>query len=67
MSAFDQPVSSGDVLDVTIAKESDRGEDAIAYVDGLVVFVPGADLGDEVTIRVEKVTENCAFAEVWEA
>jgi 23S rRNA (uridine2552-2'-O)-methyltransferase len=64
MSVFDQPVSIGDVLDVTVEKEGSKG-DGMAFVDGLAVFVPGTEPGDDVTIRVEKVKENCAFAEVW--
>lgn len=65
MSVFGQPVSVGDVMEVEIQKRGDKG-DGIAFVDGLAVFVADVDPGDEVTIRVEEVTENCAFAEVWE-
>lgn len=65
MNVYDQPVSIGDVLDVTVEKRGSKG-DGIAFVDGLAVFIPEAEPNDEVSIRIEEVTESCAFAEVWD-
>lgn len=65
MSVYDQPVSIGDVLEVTVEKEGSEG-DGIAFVEGLAVFVPEAKPGDEVSIRIEHLEENYAVAEVWD-
>lgn len=65
MSRSDQPVSIGDVLEVLVEEIGSKG-DGIAFVDGLAIFISGAEPGEEVTIRIEKVTESCAFAEVLE-
>lgn len=60
------PVEEGDVLDVTIETVGDQG-DGIAKVDrGFVIIVPGAQPGDEPTVRIETVHENMAFAEIIE-
>jgi 23S rRNA (uridine2552-2'-O)-methyltransferase len=65
MNVFDQPVSIGDVLEVSIEEQGSKG-DGIAFVDGLVVFVSDASPGEEVQVRIDEVNENCAFAEVWD-
>lgn len=64
-SIFNQPVSVGDVLEVSIQKTGSKG-DGVAFVDGLAIFIPGTQPGDDVTIRIEEVRENCAVAEVWD-
>ena len=65
MSVYDQPVSIGEIIEVEVRKRGSEG-DGIAFVDGLAIFVPGTQPGDEVSIRIEKVTESCAFGEVWD-
>lgn len=58
------PVEEGEVRDVTIETVGDQG-DGIAKVErGYVVIVPGAHPGDELTVEIEQVTENVAFARV---
>jgi predicted RNA-binding protein with TRAM domain len=37
--------------------------DGIARLQGLVIFVPGAKIGDELDVRIKKLGRNCAFAE----
>jgi 23S rRNA (uridine2552-2'-O)-methyltransferase len=65
MSVYDQPVATGDVLEVEVQKRGSEG-DGIAFVDGLAIFIPGTQPGDEVSIRIKEVTESCAFGEVWD-
>lgn len=58
------PVAEDDVLDVTIDTVGDQG-DGIAKVErGYVLIVPDAEPGDEVTVRIETVRPNVAFASV---
>jgi predicted RNA-binding protein with TRAM domain len=58
------PVDEGEVRDVSIETVGDQG-DGIAKVDrGYVVIVPGAEPGDEPTVRIDQVQQNVAFASV---
>ncbi len=58
------PVDVGDVRDVTIEGTGKQG-DGIAKVErGYVVIVPGAREGDDVTIKITKITDNFAIGEV---
>lgn len=57
------PVKVGEELDVTIEAVGEKG-DGIAKKNGFVIFVPGAQQGDTVKIRITKVFKKMAFAEV---
>jgi len=56
------PVAAGDELTVEITDEGREG-DGIARVEGFTVFVADADVGEEVTVRIEDVKPRFAFAE----
>ena len=63
-SAPEPPVEVGEVRAVEIESIGDQG-DGIAKVErGYVVIVPDTEPGDEVTVEVENVKENVAFAQV---
>jgi predicted RNA-binding protein with TRAM domain len=55
------PVSAGAVHDVTIEGIAREG-DGIARIQGFVVFVPGTKVGDNVTIKIERVMRKFAIA-----
>lgn len=55
------PVSAGAVHDVTIDGIAREG-DGIAHIQGLVIFVPGTKVGDQVTIKIERVMRKFAIA-----
>ena len=58
------PVSEGDVREVTIESLGDQG-DGIAKIDrGYVVIVPDGRPDDEVTVEIQNVRENVAFARI---
>lgn len=58
------PVAENDVLTVTVDAVGDQG-DGIAKVDrGYVLIVSDAAPGDEVSVRVETVKPNVAFASI---
>lgn len=55
------PVSVGDTLTVCVTDIGEQG-DGIARVDGeFVIFVPGTDVGDEVTIEVTHLVDTYGF------
>lgn len=56
------PVEPGDELEVTIEDTGSEG-DGIAREDGYVLFVPGADKGETVEVRVIDVKQDYGFAE----
>ena len=57
------PVKVGDELSVKIEAVGEKG-DGIAKKDGFVLFVPNTKQGDEVRIRVTRVLQKVAFAEL---
>lgn len=57
------PVNVGDTHDVKIESKG-KGGDGIARIQGFVVFVPGANTGDEVKVRISAVRRRFATAEV---
>jgi predicted RNA-binding protein with TRAM domain len=59
------PVEEGASYDVKIEDIAREG-DGIARVEGFVIFVPNAKVGDEVTIKVTKVMRKFAFGEIAE-
>lgn len=59
-------VQKGGVYDVEI-KNSGRSGDGMAYIESLVVFVPGTKVGDIVTIMIDDVKPKFAFGRVIDA
>ncbi|AXV38522.1 MAG: TRAM domain-containing protein [Methanobacteriaceae archaeon] len=59
------PINEGDEYDVKI-EDLGRDGDGIARVEGFVVFVSGAKVGDEVKIKITSTRRNFAFAEIVE-
>ncbi|CDG64765.1 MAG: hypothetical protein PWQ15_1649 [Methanobacterium sp.] len=59
------PINEGEEYDVKI-EDLGRDGDGITRIEGFVVFVSGAKVGDEVKIRVNSVRRNFGFAEIVE-
>jgi len=58
------PVEESEQRDVKIENLGDQG-DGIAKVEhGYVVIVPEMSVGDRVTVEIQQVRENVAFADV---
>lgn len=57
------PVEAGETYDVVIEDIAKKG-DGIARIEGFVIFVPGTEIGDEITVKVTKVLRKFAFGEV---
>lgn len=63
-SGFKQKlVEVGNEYDVTISETGKRG-DGIARIDGLIIFVPGTSVGQQVRIRITQVGSTYANAVV---
>lgn len=60
---FAKPVEEGKEYDVTIDAQGSKG-DGIAHVEGFVVFVPNAKVGQSVRIRITTVKRTFAVGEV---
>ena len=57
------PINEGEEYDVKI-EDTGRDGDGITRIEGFVVFVSGAKVGDEVKIRITSTRRNFGFAEV---
>jgi len=57
------PVREGELYDVRIESLGREG-DGIAKVENFVVIVPNTQVGDNIKIRVTKVSRRVAFGEV---
>jgi predicted RNA-binding protein with TRAM domain len=58
-SFFQKPVEEGKEYDVQITDTSRRGE-GVAKIQRFVIFVPGTKQGDNVRIKITKVTPRYA-------
>ena len=58
-----KPVEVGKEYDVEIQETSRRGE-GVARIEGLVLFVPNAKPGEHVRIRITRISNRFAEAEV---
>ncbi len=56
------PIRVGEELTVEVTDLGEEG-DGVAAVEGFTVFVPGADPGDRVDVRIDAVKPRYAFAE----
>ncbi|MFH0961887.1 MAG: TRAM domain-containing protein [archaeon] len=58
-----KPLKIGEELDVKIEKKGEKG-DGIATVKGLVLFVPGGEIGMDCRVKVVRVFRNFAVGEI---
>lgn len=61
------PVEEGEIREVTIETVSDQGDGIMKVERGYVVIVPGTQPGEQLTVEIEQVQENVAFATVLES
>ncbi|MEN6573878.1 TRAM domain-containing protein [Methanobacterium aggregans] len=59
------PVNVGEEHEVKI-EDVGRDGDGIARIEGFVIFVTGAKVGEEVKIKINSTRRNFAFAEIVE-
>lgn len=58
-----KPVNLGDELEVDVSEMSRRG-DGLVRVQGFVIFIPGAKLREHIKIKIVKVGDRYAVAEL---
>lgn len=56
------PVEEGKEYEVTVESIGSKG-DGIAKIEGFIIFVPGAKIGDKLKVRITAVRRNFAIAE----
>jgi 23S rRNA (uracil1939-C5)-methyltransferase len=59
------PVKKGDVIELYIKDVSKKG-DGVGKVEKFAIFVPGAEEGETVKVRIMEVKKNCALGKVIE-
>ncbi|AEH60364.1 ribosomal RNA methyltransferase RrmJ/FtsJ [Methanosalsum zhilinae DSM 4017] len=59
------PVKRGDIYEVRIESKGSSG-DGVGSIDGFVVFVKDAEVGEKLRVKVRDVRPNFAFADVVE-
>jgi len=57
-----KPVEVGKVYDVEVTDTSKRGE-GIAKIEGLVIFIPGAKVGQKLKVKITRVSARFANGE----
>jgi predicted RNA-binding protein with TRAM domain len=58
----EKPVKVGEEYDVEIESVAEKG-DGVAKIKGLVIFVPGAQKGERIRIRIKELKRSSAIAE----
>jgi len=58
------PVETGDRIRVTVESEGEKGDGIAKIAGGYVVVVKGGSVGDRLTVEIEAVKENFAFADI---
>jgi predicted RNA-binding protein with TRAM domain len=64
MQSHDQspPVAAGEEINVLIESVGEKG-DGVARKQGFVIFVPKAEKGQQLHIKITKVLKNVAFSD----
>lgn len=58
------PVKVGEQYDVTIEAISNRGDSGVAKIEGFVIFVPETKVNEKVKVKITKVGNGYATAEL---
>lgn len=56
-------IEVGDIYEVEIEDIGDKGDGLARIGEGYIVFVPGTNIGDKVTVEITEARETVAFAE----
>ncbi|MEM4633925.1 MAG: TRAM domain-containing protein [Candidatus Anstonellaceae archaeon] len=62
MNGIGRPVAEGEEYEITIDAKGARG-DGIAHIEGFVVFVPNANVGEKMRVRIISVKRTFAIAQ----
>ncbi|MCX8197251.1 MAG: TRAM domain-containing protein [Candidatus Micrarchaeota archaeon] len=63
MKWIGRPVEQGEEYEVLVEAKSARG-DGIAHIEGFVIFIPGAPVGQKIKIKIKTVKRTFAVAEI---
>jgi predicted RNA-binding protein with TRAM domain len=62
MDGIGRPVEEGKIYEVTIDAQGAKG-DGIAHIEGFVVFVAGAKVGEKVKVKITSVKRTFAVGQ----
>ena len=62
----DTLVTIGDIYEVLVEDIGNEGDGIARIGPGYIIFIPKTDIGHKVKIKINSVTNRCAFAEVIE-
>jgi predicted RNA-binding protein with TRAM domain len=62
--SFRAPVEEGKVYEADVIEMSQRGDAGVAKIQGFVIFISDAKLGDHVKFKITKVGRRYAIGEV---
>ena len=60
------PVTIGETYEVLVEDIGNEGDGIARVGPGYIIFIPKTDIGHKVKIKINSVTNRCAFAEVVE-
>ena len=63
--SFYKPVTEGDIVEVNIESVGTKG-DGIGKIKGFVIIVPNANEGETVKVKIIRVLNKMAFAELYD-
>ena len=66
ISPPDALVTIGDICEVLVEDIGNEGDGIARIGPGYIIFIPKTDIGHKVKIKINSVTNRCAFAEVIE-
>jgi len=65
-STPDALATVGDIYEVLVEDIGNKGDGIARIGPGYIIFIPKTDIGHKVKIKINSVTNRCAFAEVIE-
>jgi predicted RNA-binding protein with TRAM domain len=63
--SFYKPVTEGDIVEVNVESVGTKG-DGIGKIKGFVIIVPNANEGETVKVKIIRVLNKMAFAELYD-
>lgn len=60
------PVAVGEEYEVETMPNKSGGDDPVARVQGFVIFVKGASVGQKVRVKIDELKHRCAIGHVVE-
>jgi predicted RNA-binding protein with TRAM domain len=63
MDGIGRPIDEGKIYDVKIDAKGPKG-DGIAHIEGFVIFVPNAQVGEQLKVKIVAVKRTFAIGQI---